>query len=53
MLTTFVSFGDDFASSSLGVSGSILQSFGPFLTLIVGALIVLLIVSVLIKSLHK
>ena len=53
MLTTLVSFGDDFASTTLETAALITQSFGPYLSLVLGVLIVLLIVSVLIKSIHK
>jgi len=53
MLTTFVSFGDDFASSTLDVVGTLLLSFNPVIILAIGAFILAGVIAIIIKALMK
>jgi len=48
-----ITLGNDFASSTLDISGSLISDLTPYLTLILGVLLTVLIVAVLIKAIHK
>jgi len=53
MLTAFVSFGDDFASSTLDVMGQVLTSFNTPILLILGVCLVAVAIGIIIKAMIK
>lgn len=53
MLGVLINFGDNFATSTLEVSGTIIGDLSPYLVLILGVILAVVIVSVLIRSILK
>ena len=53
MLATFFDFGDNFASSTLGIMGSLVTDLSPMIILIISVLLTVVVVKILIGALHK
>jgi len=53
MLTTFVSFGDDFASSTLDVMSDVILSFNTPILIILGVGLVAVVISIIIRAMAK
>lgn len=52
-LSTLISFGDDFASSTLDVMSDVILSFNTPILLILGVGLFALVISIIIKAIHK
>jgi len=53
MLGTYINFDTNFATSTLSYAGTLVSDLNPYLTLIIGVLITILIIAVLVRVLHK
>lgn len=53
MLGTFISFGDNFGTSTLAYMGQLFSDFTPFLTLVIGVILAILAIVAIIRTLHK
>ena len=53
MLTGIINLGDSFATSTLGIAGSIVSDLSPYLGLILGVLLAVIVIAFLVKSLIR
>jgi hypothetical protein len=51
-MLTFITFPEGFATSTLAVAGALLADLSPYLYLVLGVLLTVLIVVVLIRAIH-
>lgn len=50
-MLTLINFGSDFATSTLGIAGNLLSDLSPYITLVLGVLLAMIVLAFIIRAL--